>query len=495
MTLAEEVVASRRGPRVVLTFADQVVSSGANFATGVVIARLSGAEEFGAYALVLTAWLAVVGLHRALIAEPVTVASRDVADARSIVASGAGAEILFGLAVTALVALVGLVALAAGSHLAPLMLALAPWLVFLVLQDYWRAMAFRARQPRLALLNDVVFTAVQVVAIVAFIALGWRSPAYVITAWGLGAGAGALLGFRWFPLPASLREGWRLLRRLWGASRWLSATFVTSFASDQAYIVFLAVLFSPTQYGGFRAAISLMGPAYVIAQAAGNLGLPEAARRAGDPDRLDRFSRRLSVGTALCFGAYWATVAVGGGPVLAAVYGPEFAGYAPIATLVGAGYVLRGAVFGQGIALKATNRMRGLWWAQVGVIGLSFAVTIVLVSWLGSIGAGWAGAVTHACFAAGVWAVYRSVRRRGRRSGPSSGEARVADHDVGACDVAEDAPGRSQVIEVVDDVRVQVEVVVPQDRSAGREDPKGVLGVGHHHRRAVPTVDEDQVDR
>lgn len=413
MTSSEDVRPLARGSRrVALTFADQAVSSGANFVTGVVIARLSGAADFGGYALVLTAWLLVAGVHRALIAEPVTVASRATADARAIVASGAAAEILLGAAVSTLLALAGLAALVTGSRLGPLMLALAPWFVFLLVQDYWRAMAFRVRRPELALVNDVIFAAVQFTAIAIFVGLGWRSPGFVITAWGMGAAAGALSGLRWFPVPAGLARGWRLLGQLWHTSRWLIANFVTAFSSDQAYVAFVALLFSPDEYGGFRAAISLMGPAYVIAQAAGNLGLPEAVRRADDPDRLDEFSKRLSVGTALCFGAYCLMVAFFGGPVLRAVYGPEFARYAPIVTLVASGYVLRGAVFGQGIALKATNRMRGLWWAQLGVTGSSFAATVLLVGWLGTIGAGWAGAVTHLCFAVAVWAIYRSSRQR-----------------------------------------------------------------------------------
>ncbi len=268
--------------RVALTFVDQAVSSGSNFVTGVVIARLSGATEFGEYALTLSLWLIVVGLHRALITEPVLVAGAD-HDDPDLLARGVGAELVLGSAVTAVVAVGGLVAMAAGVRVGVLMLALSPWFVGLLVQDYWRAMSFRARRPGLALADDLLFAAVQFGTVALFLALGRRSAPWVVTAWGLGGTAGALLGLAWFPARASFVEGWQLLCRLWSSSKWLVADFLTGFVSDQAYIAFAALVLTGTDYGGFRAAFSLMGPAYVIALACGNIGLPAAARLSGPP--------------------------------------------------------------------------------------------------------------------------------------------------------------------------------------------------------------------
>ena len=398
---------SARG-RIALTFIDQAVSSGSNFVTGVVIARLAGAAEFGEYALTLTLWLVIVGLHRALITEAVIVAAAS-QDDPDIVAHGVAAELLLGTVVSAAVALGGLAAIEAGARVGVLMLALAPWFVALLLQDFWRAMSFRARRPGLALIDDLVFAAVQFGAIAAFLELGWRSAPWVVTAWGLGATVGALLGLRWFPARASLGEGWRLLRRLWNSSRWLLADFVTGFVSDQAYIAFAAVVVAPSDYGGFRAAFSLMGPAYVIALACGNVGLPAAARLAGPGQRADlrRFSRRLSTGTAAAIGAYGLLVAVGGRFALKTVYGPNFARFAPLATLCAVGYLLLGAVFGSGIALKAAGRMRLLWRTRVLVALVSLVSMVLLVESLGVTGAGWASVLTPLCFTAAVLRLYR----------------------------------------------------------------------------------------
>jgi len=385
------------------------VSSASNFVTGVVIARLAGAAEFGDYALTLTVWLIIVGLHRALITEAVIVTAREALDERSLVAHGVAAEILLGTAVSVVVALGGLAAYASGARIGLFMLALAPWFVSLLVQDFWRAMSFRDQRPGLALVLDLVFAGVQFGGLGLFLAFGWRSGPAVVTAWGLGATAGALLGLRWFPATASLGEGWRLLRRLWGVSGWLLADFVIGFTSDQAYIAFAALLMSRTEYGGFRAAFSLMGPAYVIALACGNIGLPGAARLSAPGARkaLRHYARRLSLGTAACIGVYGLFVVVGGRTVLRLVYGAEFARFAPLASLSAIGYLVLGVVFGQGIALKAAGRMRRLWRARVVVAVASLASMIVLVRLLGTIGAGWASVATPVCFAVAVYRIYR----------------------------------------------------------------------------------------
>lgn len=417
MKRARALLTDRRG-RIVLTFADQAVSSVSNFVTGVVIARLSGAAEFGDYALALTVWLIVVGLHRALVTEPVIVTSRELDHTPAVVARGVSAEVLLGAAVSAVVAVAGGIALVAGLRIGALLLALSPWFPALLVQDYWRAMAFRERRPGRALVNDLVFAGVQFACIALFVQLGWRSAPFIITAWGIGATAGAAVGLRWFPGVGPLREGWALLRDLWGMSRWLLADFVSGFTSDQAYIAFAALLLSRTDYGGVRAAISLMGPAYVITLACGNLGLPAASHLAGPDDRaaLRHFTRRLSLGTTACIGLYGAVVIVAGRQILSAVYGSEFARFAPVAFLGAIAYVLFGLIFGPIVALKAAGRMRRLWRVRAGVAVGSLASMVLLVRWLGAAGAGWTGLATTVYFAVAVLSIYR--RELGSRPVP-----------------------------------------------------------------------------
>ncbi len=396
--------------RATLTFLDQLVSSTSNFVTGVAVARLSGPAEFGRFMLMFTVWLLAVGVHRALITEPLIVTSREVDLRRGLMAHGLSADVLLGVIVSAVVAAGGAVTLAAGVALGTPMVALSPWVVSLLVQDYWRGMAFQQRRPGLALANDVVFAAVQFAVIAVFAALGWRTASHMITAWGIGATAGALLGYRWFPALGRLHEGKSFLADTWSLSRWMLADFLTGFAAHQSYVAFAALLLSQVDYGGFRAGFNLMGPVIVILHAGANVGLPEAARRVNPQDLapLRQFARRLTAGTSFCVVAYAVVVAVAGRRLLSTIFGPEFAPYAQLAMLAALEYVIAVSWFGQGIALKAAGRMRRLWRARLLVAVASLVLLLVLVRWLGAIGAGWAGVIAGTFYAGAVYAAYRA---------------------------------------------------------------------------------------
>lgn len=406
--------------RVLLTFMDQSVSSVSNFATGVVVARLAGATQFGHFMLTFMVWLLAVGLHRALVSESVIVNCFHNDNRRALLAQGVSAVFLLGAVLSAVVAVSALCALAAGGKVGAPMLALSPWLIPLLLQDYWRSMAFLQRRPDLALVNDCTFIAVQAAAMAAFAGFGWRSAGHMITAWGIGATAGALLGFRWFPVVSRLREGWFLLRRLWPVSQWMLADFLSGFVSERAYLGLVAFLLVEADYGGFRAAFSLMGPIMVILHAGANVGLPEASRRADPTDfsKLQPFARVLTAVTLVCVAVYAAVVVVTGSHLMAALYGQDFASFAPLASLAALQYVIMVSVFGQSIALKATGRVRLLWRARVFVAAASLTSMILLVRWLGTVGAGWAGVATGVCFAAGIAIAYRSELGRPTAAGP-----------------------------------------------------------------------------
>lgn len=407
--------------RIAVAFLDQFVSSVSNFATGVVVARLAGAAEFGQYMLVMMIWLMVMGVHRALVTEPVIITSPDAADRRALLAQGVGAELLLGLSVSVMVAAAGMVLAATGARVGMLMLALAPWFASLLVQDFWRAMAFQQRRPGRALTNDLIFTAVQFAAIGLFFVAGRRTPEYMITAWGLGATAGALFGFgRSFAI-AGYHQSRQLIGRLWPLSRWMLADFVTAFSSHHAYLALVALLLSPVDYGGLRAAFTLMGPTIVIIHAGASIGLPEASRltHPDDATGLERFTRHLTAGTAFCIGIYAVAVIIFEKQLLGLLYGSEFVRFAPLVTLAAIQQTVAAFVFGQGIALKAAGRMRRLCSARVLAAAASLLSMVALVRWLGTIGAGWAGVATAVYYVAAVYGVYSKELKRRASSEPS----------------------------------------------------------------------------
>jgi len=398
------------GRRACLTVADQGVSSLSNFTTGLIIARLSGPAEFGRYMLVFTIWVIVVGIHRAVITDPIIVSARDTDAGRSVMAKGLGAELVLGVVVSAVVAVGGLAALlVAGSDTGRLMVAVAPWFVSLLVQDYWRSMAFQQRRPGFALANDTLFAIVQFATVGAFWALNRTSATWIIAAWGIGATAGGIVGLRLCPGIKAIGHSRRFMADLWPTSRWMLADFVTGFFSQQAYLVFVYVLLSQVDYGGLRAATLLMGPSVVIFHAGANVGLPEAARRlvASDPLSLRRFASRLTAITLAAIVAYGALVTIFGRLLLRALFGPEFQRFDLLVTLAALQSVFFVSVFGQATALKAAGKMRSLWRTRVAASVASLTTTVVLVGRLDAAGAAWGGVATGLYYALGVSFVYR----------------------------------------------------------------------------------------
>lgn len=398
--------ATRR--RAVLSFLDQSVSSISNFATGVVIAQFSGAVEFGHYMLVLVIWLLLVGIHRALLTEPVIITSRVSDDPKRVVSEALTADLLVASAFCLVVAALGGVGVVAGVPFARLVVLTTPWFLPLLLQDFWRAMAFRERRPGAALANDLFFAFVQALTIALFWLLGWKSAGHIIAAWGTGAAAGAILGFVSFRAISPVRDGTVLLRQLWPLSRLMLADFLTSFSANQAYLFFAALFLSQTDYGGFRAAFSLMGPTVVILHAGANFGLPEAASRrdTGPQYNLRPFARRLSIATCIVVGLYGLFVAAAGERLLGLVYGAEFARYAPLAALAAIQHVVAVSVFGQEVLLKATGRVQRLWRARLLAAVASLSSMAFLILWRGTIGAGLAGVATALYYVGALYAVY-----------------------------------------------------------------------------------------
>lgn len=396
--------------RASVTVLDQVVSSASNFVTGVAVARISGPAEFGRYMLVILIWLFAVGAHRALITDSVIVTSRQSDDRLALMARGLGGELVIGMGASAVVAGAGLLAIAAGSGLGGPMVVLSLCLTSLLVQDYWRNMGFMQRRPGVALANDTVFAVVQLTAIGVFSVLGWRTASHMIGAWGIGATAGALFGLWTFRHIGRPRQGRAFLSATWPLSRWMMSDFVTSFASQQSFLAFAAVLLSQVEYGGFRAAWNLMGPVIVILHAGANFGLPEASRRADpdDPTALRRFARNLSAGTVGLLAVYGAVVAIGGGQLLGAVFGHEFSPYGHLATLAALQYVIAASWFGHIVALKALGRMRRLWSVRLAVAVSSLVLAFVFHRWWGTVGVGWAGVTTELVYAIAMHAICRT---------------------------------------------------------------------------------------
>jgi O-antigen/teichoic acid export membrane protein len=395
--------------------ADQGVSSASNFAVGVAIAHLSGVLGLGVFSVGYAAWLFLASLHRSLVTDPMAIEG-DVhtATAHERIRTGLAAETVFGAGALVVAAAGGLALRAAGAGSAGTgLLAVAVWLPFLAVQDYWRWVGFLTGRPGRALANDLLFAAVQVAAFTALVVTGTKRTTFVVVGcWGLGAVFGAAYGSWQFRVAPALRGGARLLASRWQMSRWLVGNDLTLWGSSQGYLLLAGVLLGPLDLGGLKAAQTLItGPALVLLQVGGSIGLPEATTAYAErgPAGLWRVSRRISAWGVAGIGTIAVVMLLFGGTLLGIVYGPAFRHLQVVAALLALAYTVAALGLGPTLALKSTRRTRRLFRDQLAGLVTSLAAVVVLAGPYGLRGVGVAALLGATVQAALLWT---SGRRR-----------------------------------------------------------------------------------
>jgi O-antigen/teichoic acid export membrane protein len=280
------------------------------------------------------------------------------------------------------------------------LLTLAPFMPFLLVQDFWRWAGFMHKRPGRALANDAVFNTVQLAALAAFILAGRRNASVAIVAWGLGAAAGSWFGLRQFHVRPQVHGARAMVASRWHQSRWLFATGVSGWAGTQGYPFIAGPIVGSTGLGGLKAAQSLVtGPSVVLLQAGGSVGLPEAAHglEQQGPARLVRVARRVTLATSLSVGLVAAVILVAAPQLLGWVYGHAFVHYATSARILAVAWLITAFTMGPVIILKVTKNARALFNISVTNTILLIVSIVTLSVPFGVDGTAWATLLAALC--------------------------------------------------------------------------------------------------
>jgi len=377
---------------------DQCLSSVSNFAVGVVVARVAGVSGFGAFSLAYAMWLVLAACHRSLVTDPMAIENDLHADKVTEVAEhvrmGLAAELTLGIASALVSAAIGTVLVAVGEReFGTSFLVLAPWLPFLLAQDYWRWVGYMKGQPHKALANDVVFDVVQAVLFGIILVVGVRSSAVAICAWGLGAAAGAVYGLWQFSSRPSLAGGIERIKGRWKLSKWLLAGAVSSQVTSQSTVVLTSAFLGPSGIGGLKAALNLVaGPSLVLIQAGGSIGLPEASK--GLKERgwsgLRRVQRIITVAGFVGVGLIAVVVFAFGAQLLSLVYGPAFGKFASTADVLAVAELVCTLSLGAMLSLKATRQTKLTFPATAVSLVISVVAIVILAPRYGVLGSAYA---------------------------------------------------------------------------------------------------------
>ena len=293
--------------------ADQAVSSLTNFAVSIYVVHSLGATQFGAFSLAYVTYGFALNASRGLSTDPLMVrfSGVPVRAWRRAVRRATGTAFTVGLATgIATLAAVTLLGGTAGAAF----LGLGLTLPLLMLQDSWRFSFFAAGRGGHAFLNDSIWGATLLPALVLLRMTGHANVFWFTFAWGATAGIAAVAGVLQagvLPRPAYTWD-WLTKHRDLGTRYLLEGTLSSAVMQVRGYGT--ALILGLTAVGYVQASVTLVGPMTILALGMGLVTLPEAARiLRRSPRQFPVFCWLVSAGLGLA-GLAWGILLLVGVP-------------------------------------------------------------------------------------------------------------------------------------------------------------------------------------
>jgi O-antigen/teichoic acid export membrane protein len=252
------------GRRGILTLADQAVSSGSNFLTGVIIGRALSKEDFGLYLLGFSIILFVITVQNSVILSPYTVYSPRFADQEKLRYNGSALIHQLVFSWIAMISLV-LVGILLSSGLGPLglstiVLILAQVISLILLREYIRQLCFANLRMTTALILDSFAGTIQVLGLLLLSQTGMLTIGRVY--WILGVACGipaiSLIVLSWKNFTLSMPRAISDFSHNWSLGKWNLASAISSTASAELYPWFLAGFYDTAVTGGLAACRGLI---------------------------------------------------------------------------------------------------------------------------------------------------------------------------------------------------------------------------------------------
>nr|WP_269329347.1 oligosaccharide flippase family protein [Kineosporia babensis] len=346
--------------RIIWTFADQALSSLANFALSIVVARQVTKEDFGSFSLMLVTFTFLIGLGRAGIGDPYVIRFTD-ADRhtrRRAQRQAAGSAISFGV-VTGLIcaAAAAVMYFVLGDHVSALaILGLGLAMPGLMLQETWRSAFFAAGRPRTATINDAVRTAIQFGLLAVLLVQPEPSVFLITLAWGAGALVAALIGILQTRVAPDPFEAMAWFRETRDINMKMAADFSFNQGATTLVSYVVSGIVGKVAIGGIRAAQTLLGPLNLLFSGISSFGLPMLSRTAMAGQSLLKGALMLSAGIGGIAGTWVLILLLVPTSIGGELLGDSWATAREVMLPMGIIVVCVGFVLGASLGLKALRR-------------------------------------------------------------------------------------------------------------------------------------------
>ena len=396
---------------------DQGISSFTNFVLGVLIARSTTADQFGAFTLAFSTYIIILNVARASGTQPLVIRFSGVApdEWRRGAAAATGTMVASGLLGGIICVGLGVVL---GPAVGPTFLALGIVLPVLMLQDSWRFVFFAGGRDRAAVLTDSIWAATLIPILLAVSVLA-PGTAQAVLGWGLSAliavGAGMWLS-RVVPNPRATPSWLHEHRDLVGR---YSLEVIIGLTAGQIPIYVVGFTAGLAEAGSIRAAQLLLGPMHVVIQAAALIAVPEGVRiRRRSPHRFPLAIGTFSVGLASVILAWVIFLMLLPATVGQALLGESWTAAQLVLLPLGLALVGQGISGGALVGLRVlADAIRSLRARSIdAAIGVVLSVSGALAA--GAVGAAW-GFAAGGFTSAAIFTVYFIRSERAHRGIPT----------------------------------------------------------------------------
>lgn len=258
---------------------DQGMSAVANMLLMVVVARaVNDASAFGAFSIAFVVYGVGISVAKAMVGQPLQMKYSDTSGeefrqaVRNSQGTAAGVGILGGIVCAG----VGFVI---GGPVGAALIALAPCLPALLMQDSCRMAFFANGRAEYAALIDFVRMVLQFAFLFAAIYAGYHDVGILTLTWGLAGAISAAVGLYLLRAAPRMRGAVVWVREQRELNGYLLAEYLLGLGAAQFGILLVAPLASEADVGALRAAQTVLGPLNILGTAAFAFAIPELARR------------------------------------------------------------------------------------------------------------------------------------------------------------------------------------------------------------------------
>lgn len=372
---------------------DQALVSGANFLTGILLARYLGIAEFGRFTL---AWLVlefVLNLQGAMITTPMLSigAKQSKADAPHYFGAVILSQISLGAA-SSLLLLVGVLladAVFYDNQYSNLALPIALATLAANVQYFLRRYAFTRRAPLIAFGSDFMRYTIQIGVLLWLFTATTMDSAQVLFIITVAGFLSLLPGARLFWPVATDRAAFKqMVWRHWDFCKWLIPTTLLSWAFYNLFIAATGAILGAAAVGGVKAAQNIVAVSHIFILGLENIVPISAARHFQNDggDGLSRYLVRFSIFGSMAMGSIIVAVSIAPDLLLEFIYSDEFKGKGYLVRWWCAVYFFEFLTIPAQIGLRTLEKTRPIFLQNLWLSAVSFLICYPLIAGLGEVG-------------------------------------------------------------------------------------------------------------